>query len=288
MSHAREDITILWGFSLASNQANTVRIMVEELNQSQTKYNFIIAAKPGAGGSIAANAVLSSPENTIVSMSSSFIIRPYYEKKDSTHNLDSFTPILVQGTGAPLYVLSKKYITFKEVVKQPNLTIGVSGIGSISHLAANEILKINPSATVVNFKNMLDASVAAAGGHVDVAISFYVDSKGLIDDNKLNVLAHTGNKLTSEKKNLSIGQYNLLESSKLTANYAIFASTKMSQDRFKELHKLLSGANQQPRVLNSYQKDEIIPAQMNIVESEVWYAVQRRFWRELVGQIKYQ
>ena len=122
---AAEDITILWGFNIGSNQANTVRLLIEQLNKTQSKYNFIIGHKPGAGGTISANTVDANPQNTLVSMSSSFIIRPYFEKSQSTHNLDNFKPILVQATGAPMYFLSKKYTSIDQLLITPNVSIEI-------------------------------------------------------------------------------------------------------------------------------------------------------------------
>ena len=139
---AVETITILWAFNIGSNQANTVRLMIDELNRSQDKYQFVIASKPGAGGTIAANAVAENPNNTLVSMSSSFIIRPYFEKNEPTHNLDNFVPLLVQGTGTPMYVVSSKFASIEQALNAPNLSVGVSGIGSISHMLAVEISNV--------------------------------------------------------------------------------------------------------------------------------------------------
>lgn len=284
----REEINIVWGFNIGSNQANTLRIMAEELNKSQNKYRFVVVNRPGAGGTIAANSVTSSPENTVVSMSSSFIVRPYYEKGQSTHNLDNFLPVFVQAEGAPLFLLSDKYKNIKEIIAKKNATIGVSGIGSISHLAANELIKVNPTITVVNFKSMLEATTAAAGGHVDAAISFYIDAKGLIDDKRLNVLAYTGNHTVLGLRGKEFKNFGMPESAKLTANFAIFASRNMSAERFRELHNLFASVNQRPAVLESYAKDQLTPVSLNLVESEVWYAVQRRYWRELVAKVKTQ
>ena len=116
LAQARETINIVWGFAIGSNQANTVRIMCEELNTAQDKYTFVLVHKPGAGGTIAANSVVSDPANTLVSMSSSFIIRPLFEKTEPTHNLDNYIPVLVQGTGSPLYVVSGKYTNMNQVL----------------------------------------------------------------------------------------------------------------------------------------------------------------------------
>lgn len=285
MGHARETISILWGFNTGSSTATSVRLIADEANKIQDKYIFIMVGKPGAGGSVAANTVTASPDNTLVGMSSTFIIRPYYEKS-ATHNLDQFTPILVQGNGSPLFVFSSKYKNIKQIINKPNLTIGVSGVGSISQLVANEIALVNPSTIIVNFKSMPEASLAAVSGHVDVAVGIYADVAGLVENKKLNVLGYTGTVSVLNFKNQLLSNAKMPESANLTANYAVYASTAMNPAKFIEIHNILSQANRSQSVVENYKKDQLIPVSYNLVQSEVWYAVQRRYWKNQVEKIK--
>ena len=105
---AKEQIEIVWAFNVGSNQANIVREMIHLANASQSKYQFVFQHKPGAGGTIAANYVNSNPQRTVLAMSSSFIIRPYFEQGVNTHDLDDFVPVLVQGHQAPLFLVSSR------------------------------------------------------------------------------------------------------------------------------------------------------------------------------------
>jgi tripartite-type tricarboxylate transporter receptor subunit TctC len=282
---AAETINIVWGFNIGSNQANTVRYMIEDLNKSQDKYQFVLVSKPGAGGTIAANAVTSSPQNTVVSMSSSFIIRPLFEKKEPTHNLDNFIPILIQGSGSPLVFVSSKYQTIEQVLGAKNLSIGVSGIGSITHLAANEFSNKNRSVQIVNFKNTIEASTAAAGGHVDVAVGFAPDVQPLIDAKKLRVIGYTGATELPGQQNLLLAKHGLRDSIGLTANYAVFASKEMDPSRRTELHLLLLRANFRPAVIESYHRDQIIVSALNLDQSLIWYNTERGYWKKQVEKI---
>ena len=284
MAQAREIINIVWGFSIGSNQANTVRLMCEELNKTQDKYTFVLVAKPGAGGSIAANTVAKNPTNTLVSMSSSFIIRPFFEKTETTHDLDNFIPILVQGTGSPLYVVSGKYTSMNQVLTAPNVSIGVSGTGSISHMVASEIASINKTANIVFFKSMQDAGIAAAGGHIDTAIGLYTDVKSVLDSNKVEMLAYTG-KVDVMNKNMLATQFKISEARELTANYAIFASKEMPQDRYLELHKLLAGAQLRAPVVDSLLRDQLNISTLSINQSVTWYNNERIYWQKQVEKL---
>jgi tripartite-type tricarboxylate transporter receptor subunit TctC len=285
LAQARETINIVWGFNIGSNQANTVRIMCEELNAAQDKYTFVLAHRPGAGGTIAANAVASNPANTLVSMSSSFIIRPLFEKTEPTHNLDNYVPILVQGTGSPLYVVSGKYTSMKQVLTTPNVSIGISGNGNISHMVAAEIAGINKTANIVLFKNMIESGTAAAGGHVDVAIGLYTDVKPFLDSNKVEVLAYTGRVDMLNNKNMLLTRFNMPEARDITANYAIFASRDMPRERFLELHKLLSWAQLRAPVVDSLLRDQLNISTMSLDQAQAWYSNERIFWKKQVESV---
>lgn len=286
MAVAAETINIVWGFNIGSNQANTIRIMIDELNRSQNKYQFVLVSRPGAGGTIAANSVATSPQNTLVSMSSSFIIRPYFETKEPTHNLDNFAPILIQGSGSPLVFVSSKYQNIEQVLAARDLNIGVSGIGSVSHLAANVIANKNRNIQVVNFKNMLDAATAAAGGHVDVAVGFGPDIQPLVDAKKLRVLGYTGTTDLPGYQNMLLIKHGFKDAANLTANYAIFASREMDPVRRDELHALLIRANFRPAVIDSYNRDYLNVSAFNLAQSAEWYNNERKFWQTQVNKIK--
>lgn len=282
---SKETIHLVWGFNVGSSTASNARALVDEANRIQNKYLFVFSGRPGAGGSIAANAVVASPENTIVSMSSSFIIRPYFEKQDRTHNLDDFVPVLVQGTGAPLFLVSGKYTDLKALMNRREITIGVSGVGSISHLVATEVFGKHSGVTMVNFKSMPEAVLAAAGQHVDASVAVYSDAVPLLDANKIKILGYTGNKEQALAKKLLFSQQGINGTDNLVANYAIYASVNMSQLRYKEIRNILVEANKSRSVINSYHASLLTPASFGITESEVWYALQRRFWRGQVEKI---
>lgn len=282
---SKETINLVWGFNMGSSTAANARALVEEANRIQNKYLFVFSGRPGAGGSIAANAVASSPENTIVSMSSSFIIRPYFEKQDRTHNLNDFVPVLVQGTGAPLFLVSGKHTDLKALMNRKEISIGVSGVGSISHLVALEVFGKHPGVTMVNFKSMPEAVLAAAGQHVDASVAVYGDAVPLLDANRIKILGYTGNKEQPQAKKLLLSKQGVNGTANLVANYAIYASVNMTQTRFKEIRDILVEANKSKSVISSYHASLLTPAELNMTESEVWYALQRRFWRGQVEKI---
>jgi tripartite-type tricarboxylate transporter receptor subunit TctC len=284
MASAAETISILWGFSIGSNQASTLRIMSDEANKAQSKYNFIVESKAGAGGSIAANHVLQHPNITLVGMSSSFFIRPAVETI-GIHDLAKFKPILIQGTGAPVSVISKKYKNINELLKQENPSVGISGQGSISDMLANVLKEKNPNLTIVNFKGMVDASVAAAGGHIDAAIVLPMDAKAMVDANEVSIIGYTGITELADHKGLMLTKQGIPAADKLVANYAIFVSTDMATEKYREIHEILSKAAKTDRVIDSYKKDLIAPVNIPLVKSMDWYNSERQYWSKTANRL---
>lgn len=284
IAFATETISIAWGFNIASNQATTLRLIADDANKTQSKYNFIIEAKPGAGGSIAANHVLRSPSTSLVGMSSSFFIRPSIETV-GVHDLDKFKPILVQGTGAPLFVVSKKYKNINDLLKLENPNVGISGVGSISDMVANTLKEKNPNLNIVNFKGMIDAAVSAAGGHVDAAITIVDDAKPMIDAKELNVIGYTGLADIKEYPGLQLTKFGIQGTDKLVANYAIFASNDMSNEKSIEIHNILAKSSKSEVVIASYKKDLIIPSTIPLEKSTDWYNSERQYWKNTITKL---
>lgn len=280
---AAETINILWAFNIGSNQANTVRYIIEEANSQQNKYKFVLENKKGAGGSIAANYVLQNPQDTLVAMSSSFFIRPA-SKPNESHDLGKFKTTLVQATGAPLVLVSKKFQSLSQVMQQKNVTIGVSGVGSISDMIATQLKGGNSTLNVVQFKGMVDATVAAAGGHVDTAVTYAVDAQPFIDSGDLKIIAYTGNKDILSYKNMTFEAQGVKGLDNLTANYGIFSSKEMSESKAKELYSILSKANSTTKVAGSYEKDLLTPVKIDYDKSQDWYDSQRKYWQGLADK----
>jgi tripartite-type tricarboxylate transporter receptor subunit TctC len=170
---ARETVTIVYSWTAADTAANFHRALAEEANRIQSKYRFVFDARPGAGGSIAANYVASNP-NTILATASAFFIRPNFFPAES-HDLGAFKQLKPQCS-APALISSIKYKSWTEVPTDRPTTIGVSGLGTTTHLIATQVAKRYPQMTVVPFKSTSEALVSVLGGNTDFAVNFIGDS----------------------------------------------------------------------------------------------------------------
>ena len=92
-TQAKDTVTIVYAWSPSDSIANMDRTLADEANKLQNKYTFIFDAKPGAGGSIAANYVAATP-NTILATSSAFFVRPNVYPTES-HDITAFKEVLI-------------------------------------------------------------------------------------------------------------------------------------------------------------------------------------------------
>jgi tripartite-type tricarboxylate transporter receptor subunit TctC len=152
---AKETVTIVYSWTPADTAANFHRTLAEEANKIQNRYRFVFDARPGAGGSIAANHVLNN-SNTVLATASAFYIRPNFFPNES-YDINAFKQLMPQCS-APALISSSKYKTWKEVPTDRPLTIGVSGLGTTTHLIATQVAKRYPQMTVVPFKKIGRAS----------------------------------------------------------------------------------------------------------------------------------
>ena len=166
---AKETITIVYSWTAADGPANYSRSIIEEANRLQNKYTFIFDTKPGAGGSLAANHVRNTP-NTILATASAFFVRPNFFPNES-YDLTAYKEIYLQCT-APVAVTAIKYKTWAEVPQDRPITIGVSGLGTTTHLFATQIQARYPNLTVIPFKSTSESLLSVASGNTDLHVAF--------------------------------------------------------------------------------------------------------------------
>ena len=188
---AKENIVIYYSWTAADTAANFHRVLADEANKIQDKYNFVFDVKPGAGGSIAANHVLNQP-NAILATASAFFIRPNFFPNES-HDISKFQELFPQCS-APAVITSKKYRTWADVPADRPVSIGMSGMGTTTHLIAAQIAKKYPNLTIVPFKSTSEAILSVLSDSTDMAVNFMGDSAQYVEANKLHVLGATGSK----------------------------------------------------------------------------------------------
>lgn len=171
MVQAQQTVQVVWPFSIASSHAGLVRALIDSANAQQSEYQFIFVNKPGAGGSVAANAVQNSKELSVLTATSSFYIRPMLYK--NSHSYDGFSLINEICSDQPLALFSKKIKKISDVPADKTLTVGIIQ-GSITNLVAQAIVENNRSVKMVevNYKGSPEATTDMLAGHIDASVDF--------------------------------------------------------------------------------------------------------------------
>lgn len=185
-----KDIQVLWPFSVSSEQANMVRVLIQNANKNQSKYNFIFISKQGAGGTIAAQAALGNAVS-ILATSSSFYIRPLLYKE--SHDITKFSMTNLLCIDQPLAIYSsRQHISLSS---KENFSLGVIP-GSITTLVARLITENNKDVSIleVPYKGTPEATLDMLGGHIDGSVDFLSKSTVEKFGRQITAIGITGKK----------------------------------------------------------------------------------------------
>ena len=283
---AKENVTIVYGWSPSDPAANFHRALANEANKIQDKYNFMFDSRPGAGASIAAQYVLNTPD-TILATSSAFFIRPNFFPNES-HDVSRYRELMPQCE-PPLHVVSKKYQSWREVPTDQAITIAVSGLGVTTHLAATEIAKKYPLAIIVPFKSTTDSVVSVIAGVTDFSVNFAGDSEQYVNSsegkNKLYLLGVTGVVPDGKVPTLSSqGFPKILET--MTAPAHLVVPNSISDSKFREWRDILVRAGRSAEVHAAFAVDHCTAMnQMPEEQLAPWYDRQITSWRRITSGV---
>lgn len=284
LAQARETVTIIYSWSPADAAANFHRQLAQEANRIQDRFTFVFDTRPGAGGSIAANHVLNNA-NHILATASAFYIRPNFFPTES-HDLARFRG-LFPACAAPAVITSKKYRSWSEVPANTRLTIGMSGLGTTTHLIAHQLTRRFPQMTIVPFKSTTEALMAVLNDSTDFAVNFLGDSAQYLEGrNRVYNLGVTGSAAVNGVQPLSQQGFSRdLELMNVPAQLVVPAV--MSDARVREFREIFLRAGRAPAVAEAYRVDYCANInQMTDAEVQPWYNRQVTDWRRLTQGIK--
>ena len=188
---------------------DTVARIVGQRLQERLGQSVVIENRPGAGGNVAAAALLGTPADgytMMVTDGSMFTINPKLMKQ-LTYDADKdFVPV-VQLARGPLFLAVHPKLpvsTFKEFIDYARanpgkINYGSSGLGTTHHLTMEAIkaaLKLDMAH--VPFKGTGQSVPALLGGHVDVAFSAYPSLAGAVQGKQVKLIATNGLKRSAD------------------------------------------------------------------------------------------
>jgi tripartite-type tricarboxylate transporter receptor subunit TctC len=280
---ARENITIYYAWGPGDSVANYHRTLAAEANKIQDKYNFLFDTKPGAGGAIAARTVLGQSD-TILAHSTAFFVRPVVYPNES-YDLTKFKEQYVHCM-APMAVTSTKYKSVKDV--PANASVGISGLGVTTHLAAIELKKKYPQLNIVPFKSTNDSMLSMVSGQTDMHIGFISEAEqwskeNSTSDRKVTVLGITGNKVVNGYQPLVKQGF---DKSFADMNVGHHMLVPGGEARQKEFHEIFAQAAQTDSVRAAYAVDYCEPQSVKYNDLGKFFSFHTLYWKKLAEQVK--
>lgn len=282
---AKENITIFYAWGPGDSVANYHRTLAMEANKIQDKFNFIFDTKPGAGGAIASNHVLNTP-NTILAHSTAFFVRPVVFPNES-YDLTKFKSQYVHCM-APMAVTSTKYKTVRDV--PANASVGISGLGVTTHLAAIELQKRYPQLNIIPFKSTNDSMLSMVAGQTDLHIGFISEAEqwskeNAKSDRKVTVLGITGNKVVNGYTPLARQGFDASFADMNVGHHMLLPNT-VDDSKRKEIHEIFAKAARTDSVRAAYAVDYCEPQTVTYDGLDKFFAFHTNYWRKLASQVK--
>jgi len=226
------------------------------------KQGVISEPRPGAGGSLALEAVAKAPPDghTLLITSPILTITPIVRPSLKLDPLRDFTPITLIGNIANLMVVhpsvpAKNIREFvKEARAQPGkLTYGSSGIGSTNHLVT-ELFDILAKVKLVHapYKSATFAVLDLVRGDVDMVIGAKTSVAQFIPTNKLRVIAVLGTKREPDLPNIPTGIEQGMPDLVAVNYYGVLAPGGTPRPIIERLHREITRVSATPEARKAY------------------------------------
>jgi tripartite-type tricarboxylate transporter receptor subunit TctC len=235
----------------------TARVVMDQVGK-QVGQTFVIENRPGAGGTIGANAVAkAAPDGyTILAYGALAGSNALYSKLPYDA-LTDFLPIISLGQ-QPLAVVTspaKGFNTLSDLISAAKARAGAmnystAGVGSASHLGA-ERLRVSAGfdAQQIFFRGAADSLTEVVAGRVDFSVQPFSNTLALIREGKLVALAISApNRVAALPEIPTTKEAGLPADSVYPFYTALFLPAKTSSSIVEKLHHETAKALQAPAV----------------------------------------
>jgi tripartite-type tricarboxylate transporter receptor subunit TctC len=285
--HAKENIVIFYAWGPGDSVANYHRTIANEANKLQDKYNFIFDTKPGAGGAIATNHVLNT-SNSILAHSTAFFVRPVVFPNES-YDLTKYKEQYVHCM-APMAITSTKYKSWKDVASDAKVSVGISGLGVTTHLAALEMQKRFTNLNIIPFRSTNDSMLSMISGQTDFHIGFISEAEQWSKDNSSNekkviVLGITGTKIINGYTPLATQGFNS-SFADMNVGHHLLVPITVDDNKRKEIYDIFSRAAKTESVKSAYMVDYCEPQSISYDGLTKFFEFHTQYWKKLASQVK--
>src|SRR5262249_5436647 len=254
------------------------RVVMEQVGR-QVGRTFVVENRPGAGGTVGANAVANAPADgyTILAYGALATAHALYTKLPYD-TLTAFAPVIPFGQ-QPLVIASPaKYKTLAELIaagkaKPGALNYSTAGVGSASHFGA-ERLRISAGfeAQHIPFRGAAEAVTEVVAGRADFSAQLATTTVQLINDGRLVPLAVSAEKRTALMPQvLTTIEAGLAADSVYPFYSGLFLPAKTPRDIVQRLHRETAQAMQAPAVKERLQQLGVELMPMTVEEFEKFF-----------------
>ena len=256
------------------------RVVGEQLGR-QLGQTFVVENRPGAGGTIGANAVArSTPDGyTILAYGAMASAHALYSKLPYD-TLRDFVPVIPLGQ-QPLVVVTspaKGYKTLADLVaaakaKPGELSFTSAGIGSASHFGAERIrASAGFEALHVPYKGAAEAVTEVVAGRADFSVQLFTTTLGLIRQGQLVALAVSAPKRTASAPDVPTTiEAGLPPNSVYPFYSALYLPAKTPRAIVEKLHRETAKALTVPAVRERLATLGVEPMEMSLAEFDAFF-----------------
>jgi putative tricarboxylic transport membrane protein len=235
----------------------TTRLVAQKLSENLGQ-NFVIENKPGAGGIVAAKAVLSAPPDgyTLFLTGNGSAINQSLFKTKPFNVLTDFTPVatlaefemlLATKADSPLGTIDKLVDYAK--ANPGKLNFGAINLGSTQNLSA-ELFRMTTGVNVaiVTYRTTPELVTAVVRGDVDVAFDYLAALNPMITNNQIKVIATSGDHKNPQLTGVPIVKDSGYPAYVVTSWNALSGPTGIPSDIVAKLSKAIEAVLQLPDV----------------------------------------
>jgi tripartite-type tricarboxylate transporter receptor subunit TctC len=256
------------------------RVVMEQVGR-QVGQTFVVENRPGAGGTIGANAVArATPDGyTILAYGAMASAHALYSKLPYD-TLRDFVPVIPLGQ-QPLVVVTspqKGYRTLKDLVaaakaKPGQLSFTTAGIGSASHFGAERIrASAGFDALHIPFKGAAEAVTEVVAGRADFSVQLFATTLGLIRQGQLVALAVSAPKRTAAAPDVPTTiEAGLPPNSVYPFYSALYVPAKTPRPIVEKLHAETAKALGVPAVRERLATLGVEPMEMSLAEFDAFF-----------------
>jgi tripartite-type tricarboxylate transporter receptor subunit TctC len=191
---------------------------------------------------------------------------------------------------APMAITSTKYKTWKDVPADAKVTVGISGLGVTTHLAAIEMQKRFNNLNIIPFKSTNDSMLSMISGQTDFHIGFISEAEQWSKENakaerKVSVLGITGNKVVNGYTPL-VKQGFDSSFADMNVGHHLLVPVKTDSARHKEIYEIFAKAAKTQAVQAAYAVDYCEHQSISYNSLDKFFKFHTDYWKKLASAVK--